>query len=116
MRCFVNNTIAASLLTAMFCLADAGSTANAECKYSEKARDAVVRRALEAFWKGDARYYENSKPTVTKYPDETLGLQFRRQPFKIAKLSDGTVINDGTVSVFFDPCKMRAWVPIGGFE
>jgi hypothetical protein len=116
MRSFVNNTIAASLLTALLCLADAGSAASAECKYSEKARDAVVRPALEAFWKEEARYYENSKPTVTKYPDGILELQFRRQPFKIARLPDGTIINDGIASVFFDPCKMRAWVPRGAIE
>jgi hypothetical protein len=91
----INNTIAASLLTAMFCVADAGSAASAECKYSEKARGAVVRQALEAFWKDEARYYENSKPTVTRYPDATLELRFRRQPFKIARLPEGTVINDG---------------------
>jgi hypothetical protein len=91
-----------------------GSLANAECNYSEKARNKIVRPVLEKFvGENEARYYVNTSPVVKRDGSQLLVLIYRRQPFKISAMSDGTVLNYGQIEIYFDTCKLRAWVPIG---
>ena len=114
MRDWKVSEISSALLPGLLCLLAASSAATAECKYSKRSRDAVVRPVLEkSLGKDEARYYENSEPTAETVRNGTLLLRFRRQPFKTGALPDGTIIDDGTTDVMFDTCKLRAWKPHG---
>jgi hypothetical protein len=81
-----------------------------QCKfsYTRNVRDRVVAPALKSFVGSYFSDYGLSAPVVSAYRGKTHLLVFTFNP-KHGSPSP-------SVGVVFDPCRQRAWVPLGAIE